>query len=929
MPTTTFLFTDLEGSTTLLSRVGDDVYGRLLADHHALIRAALAAHGGRELTVMGDGFFAAFTSPRDCAVAVVQMQQAIETHDWPAGEHVRVRMGIHTGEAEETNAGPVGLDVHRAARIAAVAHGGQVLLSETAASLIRNSLPSGTALTDLGIHRLKDLGQPERLFQLTAAGMQAAFPPLRSLGNPTMPNNLPAELSTFIGREIELKDVRSLVESSRLVTLTGAGGAGKTRLALQAAAEVLDGTSDGVWLVELAAVADPAAVPGSIASVLGVTARPGRTVLDTLTDALVPQHPLIMLDNCEHLIEACAATADAILRRCPRVRLLVTSREPLGIGGETIYRVPSLSLPAEDSADSAGSAGEPVEPEPSDAVALFTERARKQGVELTIDGDTGPLIASICRRLDGMPLAIELAAARLRVLSLPDLRDRLDHRFRLLTGGSRAALPRQQTLLATVGWSYSLLDENEQLLLRRLAVFPESFDLAAAESVCGFGGIDRLDVLDLLGSLVNKSLVLTEQSRRAVRYRLLETIRQFAMERLTEAGNCEAGDDEAATVNAAHCAHFLSMADEAAAGLPGPDQGLWYARLDADWPNLWRAGQYAAGPAGSTQQALRFGGRLGRYFVIRPAGEAATDLLRSVLDRPDARSDLRTYVEAAIAGLAGWRGVQVQDGIRSGPEVIRLARQLGEPRLLIEALAAYCTLFYFAGEPELGEPFGAEAVELARQAGDDLLLGGSIMAYLMCHDWSSPEDGNRLYAEAIACTQRSGDRLTSYLLHNNASVHLICAGDYAAARAHLIQAQQASDEIREHSHSIPVNMGWVLRHERDPDAARATFESALRTSRRAGDKAGLAYCTLGLACTAGDLGDWYRAAELHGAAQVFLERVGGPWQEPEGQYRQQSMDSIRTGLGADRFDAAYAAGKALSFDDAISLALRPAVEAAA
>jgi predicted ATPase/class 3 adenylate cyclase len=919
VPTTTFLFTDIEGSTSLLSRVGDDVYGTVLADHHALIRSALAAHGGSELTVMGDGFFAAFTSPRECVVAVVQMQQAIEAHGWPAGERIRVRMGIHTGEAEETKAGPVGLDVHRAARIAAVAYGGQVLLSETAASLIRNSLPGGTALTDLGIHRLKDLGRPERLFQLTAAGMQASFPPLQSLGNPTMPNNLPAELSTFIGREVELKDVRSLVESSRLVTLTGAGGAGKTRLALQAAAELLDGTSDGVWLVELAAVADPGEVPASIASVLGVAAQPGRAVLGTLTDALVPQQPLIVLDNCEHLIEACAATADAMLRHCPRVHLLVTSREPLGIGGETIYRVPSLSLPAEDDAGSGGALAEP-----SDAVALFVERARRQGIGLTVDEHTSPLIASICRRLDGMPLAIELAAARLRVLSLPDLRDRLDHRFRLLTGGSRAALPRQQTLLATVGWSYSLLDEAEQRLLRRLAVFSESFDLTAAESVCAFGGIDRLDVLDLLGSLVNKSLVLTEQSPNALRYRLLETIRQFAMERLLEAG-----ESEAATVNAAHCAHFLSVAEDASAHLSGPEQGLWYARLDAEWPNLWRAAQYAAGPAGSTQQALRFGGRLGRYWLIRPGCDAATGMLRSVLARPDAKSDLRTYVAAAIAVLAGWRDSHVQAGVRSGPEVIELARQLGEPSLLIEALAAYCTLFYFTGEPEAGEPFGAEAVELARQAGDDMLLGTSIMAYLMCHDWTQPKDGYRLYAEAIDCAQRSGDRLTSYLLHNNASVHCICAGDFAAARAHLVQAQQACDEIGEQSHSVPVNMGWVLRHERDPDAARATFEGALRTSRRIGDKPGLAYCTLGLACTAGDLGDWHRAAELHGAAQAFFDQVGGPWQEPEGQYRQQSIDAIRARLGADRFDAAYAAGKALSFDDAISLALRPAVGAAA
>jgi predicted ATPase/class 3 adenylate cyclase len=914
--TSTFLFTDLEGSTVLLRRLGEDVYAQVLAGHHALIRSALAAHGGTELTMMGDGFFAAFGSPRGCVAAVLEMQQAIEGHDWRGGEQVRVRMGVHTGEAEQTVAGPVGLDVHRAARIAAVAHGGQVLLSETAAGLVRDWLPDGAALTDLGVHRLKDLGRPERLFQLAAAGMQASFPPLRSLENPTMPNNLPAELSTFVGRDSELKEVRKLAESSRLVTLTGAGGSGKTRLALQAAAELLDGSGDGVWLVELAAVTDPGAVPASIASVLGIPGQPGRPVLDTLADALVPQRPLIVLDNCEHLIEACAATADALLHRCPRVHLLVTSREPVGIGGETIYRVPSLSLPERDDA----AAG----PELSDAVALFVDRAGEQGVGLTVDSHTAPLIASICRRLDGMPLAIELAAARLRVLSLADLRDRLDHRFRLLTGGSRAAMPRQQTLLATVGWSYSLLDEAERRLLRRLAVFPESFDLAAAETVCGFGGIDRLDVLDLLGSLVNKSLVLTEQSSDNLRYRLLETIRQFAMERMVEAGG-----DEAATVNAAHCEHFLSVAENAAVHMTGPEQGQWYKRLDADRPNLWRATEYAAASPGGTRQVLRLGGLLRRYWMTRTAVDAASELLLPVLDRPDARADLSAYVSAAITAIDNWGAISIRKALGFGLEVIELARQTGELPLLTEALATYCALHNFTGEPEKGNLFGAEAVELARQAGDDVLLGSSIMGYLLCFDRTDPDDAQPLYEEGIACAQRSGDRLIAYLLHNNASVHAICSGDLAAARVHLVQASQAMAEIGVQNHSVSVNMGWVLRHEGGTEAARAVLEGALRESRRIGDRFGLAYCTLGLACIASDVGAWDRAAELHGAAQAFHDRMGGAWQEPEGQYRQESIDAIRAHLGAARFDAAYAEGMTLSFDDAISLALTQVVQAAA
>ena len=332
-----------------------------------------------------------------------------------------MRMGIHCGEAARTPTGLVGLEVHRAARVAAVAHGGQVLVSEAAAALVRGWLPPGAALADLGSHRLKDLGRPERIFQLTGPGLQAGFPPLRSLGNPALPNNLPAQLSAFIGRQREVAEVRALLESARLVTLTGVGGCGKTRLGLQVAAELLDGSGDGVWLAELAelaAVTDQEAVPAAISQALRLAARPGQPGLEALLDALALQDVLIVLDNCEHLIGGCAKTAEAIVRRCPRVRLLATSREPLGIGGEVIYRVPSLSLPGpEDSGFAPGS---------SDAVALFADRARANGVVLSVDEQAGPAVVSVCRRLDGMPLAIELAAARLRSMSLAELHGRLD-----------------------------------------------------------------------------------------------------------------------------------------------------------------------------------------------------------------------------------------------------------------------------------------------------------------------------------------------------------------------------------------------------------------------------------------------------------------------------------------------------------------------
>ncbi len=915
METYTFLFADIENSTALLRRLGQGAYEQVLDDHHALIRSALAVHGGSEANTLGDGFFAAFSSPRACVAAVLQIQQAIEAHAWPAGEQVRVRMGIHTGEAAETTAGLVGLDVHRAARVAAVGHGGQVLVSETAAALVRDSLPPGAALTDLGVHRLKDLGRPEQIFQLHAGDLQVDFPPLRSLGSAALPNNLPGQLATFIGRGRELAEVRALAGSSRLVTLTGAGGCGKTRLGLQVAAELLDGSGDGVWLVELAAVTDQDAVAPAMASALGIAGQRGRPVFDAVVDALAPLDILIVLDNCEHLIDGCAKTAELVLRRCPRVHLLATSREPLGIGGETVYRVPSLSLPEP------GDNGSPAA-ESSDAVALFADRARTQGVSLAASEQTAELVVSVCRRLDGMPLAIELAAARLRTMSLASLHDRLDQRFRLLTGGSRTALARQQTLRATVEWSYTLLNGAEQVLLRRLPVFAESFDLDAAEAVCGFGDLEALDVAGLLGSLADKSLVGAETAGETLRYRLLETIRQFAAERLAEAGQ-----DEAAALAAAHGAHFLSVAEAAAPHLTGPDQGRWLARLDVEQANLRRAAEHAAGDPEGTARVLRFGVALRRYWMAqeRPPAEAR-GLVMPVLQRPDARADPRLFGAALVSAIAAHHA-DVATARRLGEQAVEFARQLGDERLLVESLAVSCDAYFFAGEPETGRPLGQEAVERARQLGDDVLLGWSLVEYLLCSELINPARYRQLFAEAVACTRRSGDQLMSHYLYNNAGIQALRAGDIPAARAHLDAARahldaaaQAMQAIGGNSANVSVNLGWVLRQEGDPDGARSMFGAGLRVSRRNGDHAGIAYASLGLACLAADRGDGHQAGVLHGVAQAFLDRAGEPWQELEARYRRESLGDVRARLGADQCDRAYAEGMALSVDAALDLA---------
>jgi len=730
-----------------------------------------------------------------------------------------------------------------------------------------------------------------------------AFPAARGL-----PGNLPTQLAPFIGRDRELADIGALMRPSRLVTLTGAAGCGKTRLALQLAAGLPGQPGDGVWLTELAAVTDQGddAVPSAICQVLGIAAQPGARALDVLVDALAPQDMLIIMDNCEHLVGGCAKTAEALMRRCPRVRLIATSREPLGIGGEMIYMVPPLSLPAP------GESGL-LAAESADAVALLVERARAQGTGLSVDQQSAPLLISICRRLDGLPLAIELAAARLRSLSPRDLADRLDQRFRLLTGGSRTALARQQTLEAAVDWSYSLLSSAEQLLMRRLPVFAEGFDLDAAEAVCGIGDAEPAEVTGLLGSLVDKSLVVAEPAGSAVRYRLLETIRQFATDR--PAG---AGDDQAA-VAAAHCAHYLSAAESAAPYLTGPDQGNWLARLDADQANFRRAAEHAAGQPDGTPQVLRFGVALWRYWLARRRTDEAAALLVPALRRPEAAADPALFAEALAAAVFLIVFTDLATGLRLAEQADEIAGSLGDDRLLALCRGMLGWACYSAGEFERARTLTQEAVRRARQLGDDVLLG-------MCLNMRARAVGaaasGPLYAEAIACTERSGDIRTRRTLLNNAGCAALEMGDISVARAHLEAAVRVAKAIGEPHPSPSENLGWVLRAERDLDGARSRFEEALTTSRRIGSKRSMASAINGLASLATDLGHWRRAATLHAAAQALLDQTGVQWEPLDAGYRQESLGQARAALGKEEAQRAYARGLALSLDQVIDLALR-------
>lgn len=582
--TVTFLFTDIEGSTKLAQKY-PSAMPHLMERHNEILTRSIESNEGYVYQIAGDSFCGAFSSSIDAVFAALDAQLSLQNEAWSPAQ-VRVRMGMHTGTVKlnDDNKYTGYATLALAHRIMSAGHGGQVLLSGATRELVRDTLPENTELVDLGERRLKDLLRPEHLYQLNIPGLPSNFPPLKSLD--VFPNNLPVQLTTFIGREKEIAEVKQELDEHRLVTLTGSGGTGKTRLSLQAAADLLDQFPHGIWFVELAPLTDPELVAQTILSTIGLNDQAGKSSLELLKEYLHGKSSLIVLDNCEHLIDACANVANDLLNAAPGLKVLASSREALGVRGELTYPVPSLSLPDINHLPEIEQLSQ------YEAVRLFIDRACLVSPYFVVDKENAPFIAQICHRLDGIPLAIELAAARVKVMSVEQISKRLDDRFRLLTGGARTALPRQQTLRALIDWSYDILSEDEQLLLRRLSVFASSWTLEAVEEVCAGDGIESYEVLDLLSQLVNKSLVaVIEKSQPisnpgSVRYRMLETIRQYAREKLQEAGE---GDK----VRDRHFKYYSRTVKQALSGFFGPKEMIWLVWMDHEWDNLRTAVEWS------------------------------------------------------------------------------------------------------------------------------------------------------------------------------------------------------------------------------------------------------------------------------------------------------------------------------------------------
>jgi predicted ATPase/class 3 adenylate cyclase len=866
--TVTFLFTDIEGSTLLLQQLGD-AYADVLVECRRLVCTAVVERGGQKVDTEGDASFTAFPSAREALIAAVSAQQRILRYAWPDSAAVRVRMGLHTGEARVAEGGYVGMDVHRAARMCAAAHGSQILVSDVTHGLVARDLPNGISLRDLGEHRLKDLAHPHRLFQVLAPGLPINFPTLRSLD--AHAHNLPIQLTSFIGRSREIAEVKRLLGAARLVTLTGAGGAGKTRLALQAAADVVEDYPDGVWLAEFASIADRARIPKTVASALNVSEQPGRDLNETLVDALRPKPLLLILDNCEHLLAACSDLAAELLRKCPQVRILATSREGLGVPGETLWRVPSLSVP--ESIHRLPPSEELVLYE---AVRLFVDRAAATTPGFTVTSENAPAVAQVCRRLDGIPLAIELAAARIKVLAVEQIAARLDDRFRLLTGGSRTALPRQQTLRGAMNWSYDLLSETERVLLRRLSVFAGGWTLEAAESVCAGESVEATEILDLLTSLVDKSLVLAETQHREVRYRLLETVRQYSRDRLEESG-------EARQARSRHLDWHLRSAEEAAPLLHGPDEGIWLERLETEHDNL-RSALERSRRETDAERGLRLAVALRRFWEMRGHFTEGRRWLEDLVARGNTASPLLRAAALNGAGVLAYR--QGDYG--------RVAALCAEALALCEAhkdvSEAALSLHFLAHLKQVEGDYGAasemmqQSVALYREAGDRVGAANSV--------------------DCLGEVARSAQDYDRAAVLTEEAMALYSELGYARGRAHAMH-----------------NLGYVRLRQGDAAGARALFRESLQLARGLENNRDVVYALAGLAGASVAGAEPRHAARLFGAVEALLASVEIQLEPAEHAEFVRNTAAVRARLEADVFAAAWAEGRAMTLEQAIEHAL--------
>jgi predicted ATPase/class 3 adenylate cyclase len=849
--TVSFLFTDLEGSTRRWEEQ-PELMGAALARHDAILDAAISTHGGVVFARMGDGLAAAFGSAGEAVAAAVDAQRGLTAEPWPAGlGGLRARMGVHTGDGVLVDGQYLNQPLNRCARLMAIGHGGQLLLSGSTAPLVRGNLPQDVTLDDLGEHHLRDLSDPLRVFQVRHPDLADGFPAVRSLD--TLPGNLPRQMTSFVGREVEIAALADLVRGSSLVTLTGVGGVGKTRLALQVSAEVVTDFLDGAWLCELAAVSDANAVWETVAACLRVQPFSGRSLEESVLEHLSAKRLLLLLDNCEHLLDAVAGLVEAVTQRCPGVSVLATSREGLAVAGERIVAVPSLGVP---------SAGADIaEMWSADAVRLFRERAVAAKVDFVVTDGNLDAVGALCRRLDGIPLAIELAAARVRSLSPDDLLARLDQRFKLLTRGSRAALERQQTLRATIDWSYDLLEPDEREALDRLSVFAGSCDLGAAEAVLGGDQLDPSDVVDLLGQLVDKSLLVADGTDGGVRYRLLESIRHYAQERLE-------GGGETADVRRRHAGHYVEVAEAAGPHLRGRDQPAWADAVAGEADNFRAALDWAI-ETPSADHALRITAAVAVSGLA--IGDAAMDWAESAVGIPGAADHVLYPV---VAAWAAWGAVLVGDFGRARQRVddadpTEVAGESGQAALA----RARAVLAFFQGDDDEARRQAERWVELTRASGDLYELANSLILLSSTLQSTRPDLATALLDQGVQAARDAG---TPSALSIGLTLLAECLPLEESERALALtdEAIELGTRVGDRlSRSIATNFKGRIAARLDdwPLALRAAADAA-QDLHQLGDNLLLSQSISLGAVALCQLGHYVASATLKGAAEAMATR---------------------------------------------------------
>lgn len=908
--TVTFLYTDVEGSTRLWEQ--DSAAMRSAVDRHLnLLRTAVHANGGHVFRTVGDGLCSAFAAAPQALTAAFTAQQALVQQHWETERPLRVRMALHTGNVQLQEGDYVGACLNRLSRLLTAGHGGQILLSQATAALVRDTLPEGVGLRDLGKHWLRDLRHAEPIYQLVHPAFHGDFPPLRSVSQ--VRHNLPAPLTSFIGRQRDLAEVKQTLERTRLLTLTGTGGCGKTRLALHVAGDVLERYPDGVWFVDLASLTDPASVPMAVAGVLAVREQPGEPQAQTLIDVMRTKRLLLLLDNCEHLLEACALLAEGLLRACPDLRILATSREVLRLAGEVSWRVPSLELPVPTDLRSMERLSH------CEAVRLFVERAQAVLPSFAIMERNAALIAQVCRRLDGIPLALELAAARVRVLTVEQMTERLDDCFRLLTSGSRTALPRQQTLRAAVDWSYQLLDEQERLLFARLSVFVGGWTLEAVEEVCAFTDIAPEDILEPLARLVDKSLVLFEQGEDGVmRYRLLETLRQYGRERLLMSA-------EARAMHQRHAACFLSLAEQAAPFLESGQRWNWLARLEKEHGNLRAALTWCASDEGDVGWGLRLAAALPWFWYFRSHVREGREWLATMLARNEPAAGTAIHARALLgAGALAWGQDDFPSARAQLAEALASARRLGDARTAAGALTYLGLTTLLQGDLAGARACYEEGLARARAAGDES-TEASLLRYL---GFAMVQAGDRAAAgvhfrASLAHFRRLGDAWGGAFALESLGGLAVAEEDHTAARSYYEDSIALLRRIGDRwlLAMVLANYGAALAKAGDAAGAQVAYAEALQLWRSSGHRSGIIMCLAGLAGVAAAQRHAARSGRLFGAATKLLAKSHALLDGSDSATVEQAANAARSRLDPATFGAAWTQGQELTLDQAIACAL--------